>query len=92
MRAVSFGALDVAAEPHQVLGGAAGQAARQAAREAVALAGQQRLLRRPASSLTTQTSAAWPPRCMAIAVVSSDEPTRAKPPGMTLQPSGVRAR
>jgi hypothetical protein len=36
--------------------------------------------------LTTHTSAAWPPRCMAIAVVSSEEPMRAKPPGMTVQP------
>ena len=39
----AFRALDVAAEPDQVLGRAARQAARQAARETFALAGQQRL-------------------------------------------------
>ncbi len=87
-----LGALDIAAEPDQVLGGAAGQAAREVAREAVALAGQQRLAASTGVGLTTQTSAAWPPRCMASAVASGEAPTRAKPPGITAQPSAVRAR
>ena len=87
MRTVSSAALDIAAEPDQVVGGAARQAAGQVAHEA-------RRRRRGSSvtcstglSLTTQTSAAWPPRCMAMAVASSVEPMRAKPPGMTVQPS-----
>ena len=42
--------------------------------------------------LTTQTSAAKPPRCIAIAVASGVLPIRAKPPCITFQPCGVRAR
>ena len=42
--------------------------------------------------LTTQTSAAVPPRCMAMALASGALPMRAKPPRMTSQPCGVRAR
>ena len=40
----------------------------------------------------TQTSAAVPPRCMAMALASGVLPMRAKPPCMTSQPLGVRAR
>ena len=40
----------------------------------------------------TQTSATAPPLRMAMAVGSLDVPMRAKPPGMTAHPVGVRAR
>ena len=66
-----FAALDIAAEPDQVVGGAARQAARpdcgRASRPPAAAA----MTRSTGLALTTQTSAAWPPRCMAMAVVSS---------------------
>ncbi len=39
---------------------------------------------------STQTSAARPPSRMAMAALSREAPTRAKPPGMTVQPVGVR--
>ena len=42
--------------------------------------------------LTTQTSAAVPPCCMPIALGSGAWPMRAKPPCITCQPRGVRAR
>ena len=88
----ALGALDVAAEPVEVVGGAARQRAGLDAGEGRRAGPGSMVTGSTGASLTTQTSAAEPPRCMAIAVGSAVRPMRAKPPGITCQPAAVRAR
>ena len=80
-----LGALDIAADPEQIVGGAARQQAGGALHLHAFRRRQQRRLRRPGRPLSTQASAVAAPRCRLTARASALSAMRTKPPGMTCQ-------